>query len=762
MSDTLKEIEDFKEKAKAFTESYLSSIKEYYFLYEEEEKGAKKPNNKQVMTARKAFAAYKEKNPTATPEQLASYKDALAAHSGVEASKITDLEPEKPKNPEQEHRKLSPEERRAEDEKARQGREEFNKKQKADLEARTQNKNKPFPREHEKFKRGLPATPASKQKEIEGGISAKSEKLKAAVANYKEKHPEASAEQISTFISHLKDVINNQETSEQNRKKETAKLGMTPPTKSDVAREKLKKNFTPNSLQKRKLGSKVTSGVTSEKVVPFAKSIIQKYINAKKKMAEFGGDRPHSREDELAIYLVEKIFGMPPLDPKSEESKNAFMQATTNLYQNPTQFIPAPFLQSSLRSYPEEIANKVSSEIGSKEIHNPNFEEFMGSIKGLGPNAQKREMSKLDLGSPHDIKANRLVNYLGDMNLEDIAKLMHYFKTNENDIAVSERSYRTPEFVAGKGGFQGKTTGDLGNEESMTDVNPDIHDDSDETDKEIARQELIPDVDVSPEEEHGKFDLPSVLKHAKGGSVKELDPKYFDTLKAKNALDGYFNTFQELSDVSEDPSANREKKLEMTSKFLQNIFSDPGTQNLVIKALARQAAMSSMEQDLKNEFTEKSFDRQPPEKRHDMLKWALATYNMNQLDKRAKEKIPEIKTALAQLKHTSKDGRFTLKNPQTVVFPNENMKRAAQIVFNKLSPSQLTQLQGPAGEGSPVDNSRRRYLKFLVDIIADPQRKQSPIVQADRVEEFPSVRQPGFQPVELATVQFAAPLKLIE
>lgn len=750
MSDELKEIKNFQKKAKQFAESYLSQIKMYPFLFETEgdEKedskpteieAQKAPSKKKINAAIEAFVKFKEEKPEATDAQIDAYRHALSVRSGVPIHLIQ--EPKKI-----ETRQLSPEERREEDKKAKANREEFAAKQKADLEARRAHKEKQsqrklMPAEEEgagskeirspsltgpQIKKQPPFAPPENEEKwtkIPAGMSAekrggnkdrieaiakeKAAKRKADIQAFLKKKPDASEEEVANYLSAMKDIHGNEES---NRK-------LNVPTSHEIAQAKMKRKIHPDSVHRRKLGTSIHERTVETKLRPFIKNILNKYTMLKKSYA------PLDSEAQNLIRLVEKEWNIPPFNPESPEAQQAFHQSTTDLVNKPTSVIPAGFLQSSLRSYPLKGAEELAAQIGQAGASKPDPEEFQKLLAQKGqmkPREYQKALNALTL-SNQDVMATNLVSYLDKLPIKALLGLLDYYKNHSSEIAASERAYKTPEFVAGKGGFEGVTTGNLGKEESFIDDAVDIHD-TDELDREIARKELIPDAYGDTENVEDAFDVPSVLKHADSKEVKDLDPKFFGALKSKNVLDGYFDKFEELVSAS-DENVSNEQKMAMASRFLEKIFSDDGMKRLTLKGVARLAAANELKKQIEEFFTERNFTKRPPEQRRELWKKALGLFNANEFQKLANEKEATVNKAFDSLKHRTKDGRFALKSPNGVKWSNEAEKEAANVIYDKLAPNQLIRL-APEGQ-KMIDqfmlgkaDQVHRQIKNIVDSVA--------------------------------------------
>lgn len=756
MSD--KETKKFQEKAEKFAESYLSAIKKYSFLLEAEDKkddpdfdakedskkdeadkgdskkaekkehtvghdrsklkpkAEKKDRPKEDKVAayrqavQKAVEDYRKRHPDASEEEIVAFAHSMSQQGPKpRVNKLAQKKKEAGRETSSEEvdvssAPLSPEEAKAKSIESRKKRAEIDAAQRARREteegerqklARGTDKTQPFPPGHEKHK-------TIKPEQTKQTVEDTFEKIKRAVRKFKIKNPEAGREEIRQFARSYRDLLNSDE-------KDTGTRKVNAPKSAEMARELVARKMRSMSGRKSKLGQKIGNKSTQEKLIPFLKNILVQYMSAKRQMAEQGVNRPINREGELLIHLVEREFKMSPYNPKDEGSKRAFDQAMADVFQNPTKVLPPPFLASSLRSYPEDTTENAVRTLVKKRSFGKTA-DLDSIVKQAGGNKKllNKLMFQTKIKGEQNVSSNRIVNHLGDLELEDFAKLLSYYGKNPQEVHDSEKSYRTAETIAGAQGERGVTTGNLGADEDISMSSEHETDEGDEQDeKEIARlNRFMPGQEEfeNPGKTAPKFDPGSLLKQTsdlESPVYKKVGEKVFDVAKAKNIFDNYFSNFKELEDVSAG-DVEQTQKLNFASKFLEKILGgddakdDLGNQEfqkVAIQGLARQYALQLMTMQMKQDISD-TYDKHPEARKKEVYEAALKKYTFSALGRMAKEKEGSVKAVLGQMIVRNATGALSLKKPDAVTWPNNIMKNAAKIVYQRLAPGQLTRIQG--------------------------------------------------------------------
>jgi hypothetical protein len=386
------------------------------------------------------------------------------------------------------------------------------------------------------------------------------------------------------------------------------------------AKELVLRNFRPKGKRSQSFGRKISPKDISEILRPMLEDLMKSYVAQKKQLTQAGIDpsRTLNEKSKNLFDLVEQTLKIPPLDPKNQESVRVFQNSLQQLYENPVSFIPAKFMNSSLRAYPSDISTDAQAYLLTK-----------------GYDSKK------------DFTKNRLINFLPNLDPSIFAKLLSYYKENSKEVESAERHYRSPAAEAGKTGVRGITTGSPS--DSSEEDSSEEPEQQEELDAELARlssgkaeDDFYNELDragaFSPKGEAGKFDINNL---ASGFRTPEDERKktssIFNVLKSKNVLDTYFRDLDHLESVA--GGASDVQKLEIASMFLEKILHDPSLSSIVIKAIARNAAVKVMDAKIKEKIDKEYSLLKTPEERKEYITNLKKEFNSTTFEKESKSLV---------------------------------------------------------------------------------------------------------------------------
>lgn len=449
-------------------------------------------------------------------------------------------------------------------------------------------------------------------------------------------------------------------------------------------------DIKPVSGKTQTLGRKISDKIVIDKVQPYLLSLITKYKNFKLELMNAGYDpmKPINDEMEALFNAVENVLGMPATDPSDSQSMQMFKQKQQSIIGNPLQIVPPQFLQSTLQSYPFEN-NGVASDVESHLIK---------TFKQHGM---------------EDVDSKKIASLLPHLKVGQFVKLLQYFKEHANEIEKSERSLRSPSVEVGNNGERGITTGNIRGDESGIETAEDFHgqgDSSNISDEELGFAKDEPEEaleadseaidDPSLRGERNFFDdLHGIADKAEWNDVSNIDSapgkeKIFSLLQAQNAYDRIFNDHNDLERVqSADGKLPASDLTAKASKFLEAIVGngtthegDENLEEIVVRGISRQFARKQIEREVSSRAGRiaEEPNQQLRNQKFDELK---SEYNKDTLGAIAnKYKVLARHQLLAMVVH--RNGRVTLSDPTTLKLSGDR-KEMAEVIYNAMNPRRL-------------------------------------------------------------------------
>lgn len=445
------------------------------------------------------------------------------------------------------------------------------------------------------------------------------------------------------------------------------------------------------------LGRTIHRKSLDDLILPYITALIGDYVEIKKALVASGHDpsTPQSTPQDSIFNVIENIFKLPPFVPGDKASVNAFQNAYTALRTDPTKTIPAAFFQSSLRSYPRDLTSNV-------EDHLKNI----GWSDATGQTSDKHKI--LNILLQHDENGKKTPA----LKLGQFVKLLNYFKENPKEIDAAERTWKTS--LVGSPGMKGETSGvddavdfhGEGDADNISDEDLDLSSDQEEEQlDDISPSEEPIEQDNSSfedkldryaeeKEDSGGFNAGSLLKQAISGE-KKPEPVY-DFLKSKNAYDNIFNDYQDVSNFKTGSKISPSDLTNKASKFLEAVFGrdehnpigDVNLQRHIIAGISRQYVYSLFSKEAKEE-AEKIVKIENDSLREELFSEMKKKFNSKTFTKMSRDARPVVKEVIGKMLNLH-GGKVTLRDPKRIDFSWQN-KAIAEFVYAALSPTRLAE-----------------------------------------------------------------------